>query len=224
MDDWKHHCQILGIAEEAGLDEIKKRYRESASILHPDKHQDSTIAKEKFQQLNESYEYLLKNIQYRKKGFTQGFDPYRGAAGQASAARDPAQAAQSSRKKKWTAAIVVLDVLFLGWIVWDLAIKDKIGDQSRKSPAEPPRAFEMYMAVIGPSTEKCAAVQLSEFQYNKYFLASSKPKSPKCGDVRVGDFSIQGENSTVITSQDLASCECEFRKVTRIGAKSKRGG
>ena len=57
-EDWEFHCKILGISESASDAEIKATYRELAKILHPDKHANSELAKQKFQQLQSSFEYL----------------------------------------------------------------------------------------------------------------------------------------------------------------------
>lgn len=60
MDDRTFHCKILGVDCSASEEEIKRAYHESAKILHPDKHDNSSVAKQKFQQLKESYEYLMR--------------------------------------------------------------------------------------------------------------------------------------------------------------------
>lgn len=59
MTDWEFHCQIVGVLPTASLDEIKHAFREAAKILHPDKHGNSDASKKRFQQLQDSYEYLL---------------------------------------------------------------------------------------------------------------------------------------------------------------------
>lgn len=56
--------EVLGIKEGASQDEIKAAYREQVKKYHPDKHQDNPLyelAEEKLQEINEAYEYLLKN-------------------------------------------------------------------------------------------------------------------------------------------------------------------
>jgi hypothetical protein len=60
--NYKTACDNLGIdnTEEITIDLIKKQYRTLALKYHPDKNPDPT-AVSKFQQINESYEFLMKH-------------------------------------------------------------------------------------------------------------------------------------------------------------------
>jgi hypothetical protein len=62
MEKWDFHCGVLGVPQDAPLSEIKKAYRDIAKLIHPDRHQGSNLAKERFQQLKSSYDYLLTNF------------------------------------------------------------------------------------------------------------------------------------------------------------------
>jgi preprotein translocase subunit Sec63 len=62
MGDWDFHCGILGVAVDADEQEIRAAYRETAKLIHPDRHQQSEVAKRRFQQLNVSYKYLLDEV------------------------------------------------------------------------------------------------------------------------------------------------------------------
>lgn len=56
--------EVLGIKEGASQEEIKAAYREQVKKYHPDKYQDNPLydlAQEKLQEVNEAYEYLMKN-------------------------------------------------------------------------------------------------------------------------------------------------------------------
>lgn len=54
--------EILGIKPGASKDEIKAAYRNLVKKYHPDRHQDNPLgelAKEKMQEINEAYEFLM---------------------------------------------------------------------------------------------------------------------------------------------------------------------
>lgn len=70
--------QVLGVAENASQDEIKKAYRKLAVKHHPDKNKGNKQAEERFKQINEAYDVLgdpKKRQQYdaMRQGYGQGF-------------------------------------------------------------------------------------------------------------------------------------------------------
>lgn len=59
--------EVLGIREGASQDEIKAAYKEQVKKYHPDRHQNNPLyelAEEKLQEINEAYDYLMKNGSY----------------------------------------------------------------------------------------------------------------------------------------------------------------
>ena len=58
MNELEFHCSILGVKPGASEREVKKAYRELAQILHPDKHNGSEVAANKFKQLQAAYEFI----------------------------------------------------------------------------------------------------------------------------------------------------------------------
>ncbi len=71
----KNYYTILGVKEDAGLDEIKKVYRKLAKQCHPDTNPGDKQAEEKFKEISEAYDVLndpqkrQKYDQMRKFGF-----------------------------------------------------------------------------------------------------------------------------------------------------------
>ena len=88
----ENYYRILGVAENASQDEIKKAYRKLALKYHPDRNRNNPEAEEKFKQITEAYEVLSdpkKREQYdamRRGAFAGGFTgggqgPFSGAGG-----------------------------------------------------------------------------------------------------------------------------------------------
>ena len=74
----KDYYKIIGISENASVDEIKKAYRLLAKKYHPDANPNNKAAEEKFKEISEAY-YVLSDAkkrqdydQYKKSGFSQG--------------------------------------------------------------------------------------------------------------------------------------------------------
>ena len=62
--------EVLGIKEGSSVDDVKKAYRELVKKYHPDKYMDnplSELAEEKLREINDAYDYLMKNQQFTKK-------------------------------------------------------------------------------------------------------------------------------------------------------------
>lgn len=62
MGIWKHHCDNLGLSEDATKTRIRRAWRKKAKMLHPDRNGDSQESREQFQRLSDSYQYLLRNL------------------------------------------------------------------------------------------------------------------------------------------------------------------
>ena len=60
MHTRKYYCDILGVEENASLDEIRKAYFKLSNLYHPDKNK-STNAEEKFKEIKNAYEALKNN-------------------------------------------------------------------------------------------------------------------------------------------------------------------
>jgi molecular chaperone DnaJ len=62
----RDYYEILGVAKNAGDDDIKKAYRKLAIKYHPDKNPDDKAAEEKFKEAAEAYE-VLSNAEKRQR-------------------------------------------------------------------------------------------------------------------------------------------------------------
>jgi curved DNA-binding protein len=82
MQNFRNYYDILGVAREATVEEIKKSYRRLARQYHPDLNPNNKAAEEKFKVVSEAYEVLSdsgKRAQYdrysgfwKQKGFQGG--------------------------------------------------------------------------------------------------------------------------------------------------------
>ena len=80
----KNPYEVLGIREGASEEEIKKAYRELVKKYHPDQYRDnplSKLAEEKLREINEAYDYLMKNISSGGSGQYGGSSYGRGGNG-----------------------------------------------------------------------------------------------------------------------------------------------
>lgn len=59
----EHYYKLLGLQKGATLEAIKKAYKKYAAKYHPDKHNGDDFFKERFQEVQEAYEYLTQNYQ-----------------------------------------------------------------------------------------------------------------------------------------------------------------
>lgn len=68
--------EVLGVSENASLDEVKKAYRKKARENHPDLNPDDPNASEKIKQINEAYDRITNPEKYaRKRVATSGPTP-----------------------------------------------------------------------------------------------------------------------------------------------------
>jgi DnaJ-class molecular chaperone len=68
----KNYYEILEIARNASIAQIKKQYRKLAKIYHPDKNGGDKVSEDNFKMLQEAYETLLdpkKRMEYDAKTF-----------------------------------------------------------------------------------------------------------------------------------------------------------
>lgn len=68
VEKLRNPYEVLEIKEGASEEEIKKAYRELVKKYHPDQYRDnplSSLAEEKLREVNEAYDYLMKNSSAR---------------------------------------------------------------------------------------------------------------------------------------------------------------
>ena len=83
MPDKKDYYELLGVARDAGADDIKKAYRQKARKYHPDVNRDDPKAEDKFKEITDAYEVLTdpqKRSAYDRFGH-DAFDPTKQAGG-----------------------------------------------------------------------------------------------------------------------------------------------
>lgn len=74
----RDYYEVLGVSREAGVDEIKKAYRQAALKYHPDRNQNDPEAETRFKEAAEAYE-VLSDPQRRQRYDRHGHEGVRGA-------------------------------------------------------------------------------------------------------------------------------------------------
>ena len=77
----RDYYEVLGVAREAGEQELKTAYRKLAHQYHPDKNQGDQASEERFKEASEAYEVLSdpeKRARYDRFGHVNGQNPFEG--------------------------------------------------------------------------------------------------------------------------------------------------
>lgn len=75
----KNPYEVLGIKEGASEEEIRRAYKDLVRKYHPDKYANnplSDLAEEKMKEINEAYNYLMKNKGSKSWDYSRGQDSY----------------------------------------------------------------------------------------------------------------------------------------------------
>jgi len=75
------HYKTLGVAENAGADEIKKAYRKLAKRYHPDRNKGDKTAEDKFKEVQAAYSVLSDDKQRREYDMMRKYGGFTGAPG-----------------------------------------------------------------------------------------------------------------------------------------------
>jgi molecular chaperone DnaJ len=87
MNPKKDYYKILGVSQNATLEEIKKAYRRLANTYHPDKNPGNKEAEEKFKEINEAYEVLSDKDKRRQYDAMRAGRFYEGWGGRTTSGR-----------------------------------------------------------------------------------------------------------------------------------------
>ena len=168
MQNFRNYYDILEVAPQASLDQIKQAYRRLARKYHPDLNPGDSTAEERFKVLGEAYEVLSdpeRRSQYEKfssfwkqKGFGRGRAKQSGGAGVGTASRSEAPPRNGG--------FSVGDVEFGEFRDFNTFV-DQLLNRRGKASSEPPRP---------PSAEARAAAKTDPYRTQPKAARPSKSR------------------------------------------------
>ena len=99
MAEKRDYYEVLGVQKNANADEIKKAYRKAAIKYHPDKNPGDKEAEEKFKEVQQAYEQIMKEREYGGSASGNGYGSYGGFDGYGSAGSSTYQDEESMRRR-----------------------------------------------------------------------------------------------------------------------------
>lgn len=175
MKDIHFYLRVLGLAEDATEEDIRKMYRELAKILHPDRHNNNETAKKKFQELNEAYEFLM--------GHYVGASSENAGAKSAdtktaSPKKNPTKDSEQIKREKRIAAQYVA-ALFLLVVVFLYSARDNLFDglaSSRGLNNKPPGETNAVPTDVEFRFNDCKRMYVSEMGADPIYFSESARK------------------------------------------------
>jgi len=171
------HYRVLGIADSAGLDEIKRAFRKASLVWHPDRNPANAEAEKRFREIHQAYKTL--SDPQRRAVYDQGralFDQRPSIPTPADADPEPgAEPVRSRRRSVWPQFALVVAVL--------VAISFTVDYQRRISiPAAPkphsPKAQQDPAAAAPPGGTKRPQSAAGDLATKKPPVGSIDPHRP----------------------------------------------
>src|SRR5437773_9689310 len=97
----KDYYQVLGVAETATVDEIKKAFRRLAKQYHPDRNPNNAQASERFKEINEAHDVLSDPDRRKRYDQVRRYGAYAGAGRGGAPERSSSISRISARSAGW---------------------------------------------------------------------------------------------------------------------------